>query len=284
MKHCSCLMSDKYYMSVRHMQLLGKKIDWDNPKTYSEKLQWLKLYDRKPIYTTMVDKYEAKIFIASKVGEEYVIPTLGVWNHFDEIDFDKLPDQFVLKCNHDSGSTVICMDKSKLDLRVAKIKLETALGNNFYWKEREWPYKKVVRMIMAEPLLVDSLCPYLRDFKFYCFDGEPRVFYITSDKGSNLPIRQDFFDIEGNHIEMQDAYYRNNPKQAPDLPVNLGKMLELSRKLSEGTYHLRVDFYEIDNKVYCGELTFYEGAGFCSFTPDEYNYIMGDWIKLPRKK
>lgn len=283
MKLCPRLMSDKFYMSIRHKQLLGYEIDWDNPKTFSEKLQWLKLHDRKPIYTTMVDKYEAKRFIADKIGEQFVIPTLGVWRHFNEIDFGALPNQFVLKCNHDSGSVVLCEDKVAFDYVASKIKLEKALKQNFYWKEREWPYRNVKPKIIAEPLLKDGTGAYLRDYKFYTFGGLPKFFYTTSNRGGEGGLYEDFFDLNGVLLPWGQNGSSNNPN-TPIVPANIEKMVSLARILSKGTSHLRVDFYEIMGRIYIGELTFFDGAGFVSFTPEEYNGILGDWIKLPTDK
>lgn len=293
---CPRLMSDKYYLSVLWKMLMGYELDWKHPKNFNEKLQWLKLYDRKPEYTTMVDKYRAKQWVADRVGEQYVIPTLAVYDSVDEISLDGLPDQFVLKCNHDSGSVVICKDKSSFDLDAAKQKLGAALNKNFYWEAREWPYKNVKRCVFVEKYLsaIDECNPSgvndvydisggesVNDYKFYCFNGEPRIFYITSDKGGNLQTRQDFFDLKGNHLDIEDKNYPCNPRKCPSLPASLSKMIELSRAIARDTYQIRVDFYEINGNPLVGELTFYENAGYCTFAPDEYNRMLGDWIKLP---
>lgn len=282
---CPHLMSDKFYLSVLWKMKMGYELDWKHPKTFNEKLQWLKLHDRNPLYTTLVDKYRVKQWVADKIGEQYVIPTLAVYNSVDEIDLDKLPDQFVLKCNHDSGSAVICRDKSTFDLEVVKRKLGDALKKNFYWEAREWPYKNVKRCVLAEKFLEGlDVKSAPADYKFYCFGGEPKLFYITSDKGGILPTREDFFDIDGRHLDIQDKNYPNNPRRIPQLPSQLDDMLRVSRILAKGTMHLRVDFYEIAGRVYCGELTFYEDGGFCEFSPEKHNRILGDWIKLPTDK
>lgn len=279
------LFSEKMYLKLLYWIKLGKLCNFNKPKTFQEKLQWLKLHDRKPIYHQMVDKYDAKKFIAERVGEEYVVPTIGVWDRFEDIDFASLPNQFIIKNTHDSGTYYICKDKSKLDIAAVREKLLIDKRKEDYsnlWGE--WPYKGLKHRIIVEPLLEDKSSPYLRDFKFYCFNGEPRIFYITSDKGGLLPTKQDFFDVNGNHLEIQDKTYPNNPSKTPDLPINLNVMIEISRVLAKDTCHLRVDFYEISGRVYVGELTFYEGAGFCSFIPEKYNRILGDWIKLPIDK
>lgn len=275
--------SDRHYITRKFIWRLNYKPNIDHPVTFQEKLQWIKLHDRKPIYHTMVDKYDAKQFIIDKLGDDkYCIPTLGIYNSFEEIDFGKLPNQFVLKCTFDSGSYYICTDKSKFDKEVAKKRLLVNWKYNYYYYSREWPYKGLKHRIIAEPLLVDEKYPYLRDFKFYCFNGEPKVCYITSDKGGDLPTRQDFFDMEGNHLDLQDAHYTNNPVRCPDLPVNFRQMQELCRIFAKDTYHLRVDFYEVNGHIYCGEFTFFESGGFCEFKPEKYNTILGNWMKLPK--
>lgn len=284
-KKCPRLMPDKFYLSVLWKGVMGYEIDWKDPKTFNEKLQWLKLYDRKPEYTRMVDKYRAKQWVADKIGEQYVIPTLAVYNSVDEIDLDKLPDQFVLKCNHDSGGVVICKDKASFDLEAAKSKLNKCLRHNFYWDTREWPYKNIERCVFAELFLDPSPNAHeLFDYKFYCFNGEPKLFYITSDKGGYLPTKEDFFDLNGNHLGVQDKQFLNNTVKTPDLPTRLDDMVRICRILAKDKAHLRVDFYEICGRVYCGELTFYENGGFCVFEPEEWNRRMGDWIILPEVK
>lgn len=274
------IKNDRLFIKVKYRLFLEQKCNLDNPKTFQEKLQWIKLNDRKEIYHQMVDKVEVKKFIAEMVGEEYVIPTIGVYDRFEDIDFDALPNEFIIKNTHDSGSYYICTDKSKLDKEAAKEKLDVHKDNDYYIYHREWPYKGLKHRIIIEPLLHDDSCPYLRDFKFYTFNGEPKLFYVTSDKGMGLPTKQDFFDCQGNHLEIQDIHYPNNP-QTPSLPINLEKMVEFSRILAKDTYHLRVDFYEVNGLIYVGEMTFFEGAGFCAFTPEKYNCILGDWIAIP---
>lgn len=281
MKRCPNLMSDKYFLKVMWKRCMGYELDLDHPKTFNEKLQWLKLYDRKPIYTTMVDKYRAKQWIADRIGEQYVIPTLAVYDSVDEIDLDKLPEKFVLKCNHDCGSVVICKDKSTFDIGMAKKKLGEALKKNYYWNSREWPYKHVKRCVFAEKYLEGlSGEKTPADYKFYTFNGEPKFCYITSDRDSVTGLKEDFFDLNGEVMPFNQVGYNNNVV-GPILPVNFEKMIELSRILAKGTYHLRVDFFEIDNEIQSGELTFFDGAGFCPFYPNEWNDIIGDLMKLP---
>lgn len=285
---CPRLMSDKFYLSVQWKRLEGYNLDWENPKTFREKLQWLKVYDRKPVYTTMADKYMAKKWVAERIGEQYIIPTLEVYDSVEDIDLDKLPNQFVLKCNHDCGSVVICRDKSTFNLEAAKKKLKKGLNVNYYWYSREWVYKNVRRCVFAEQYINDGgfgiqEAQDLHDYKFYCFNGEPKLFYITSNRESASGLCEDFYDINGNHLDIRQEG-ANNAYPHPSLPSNLDLMVALARKLSKDTYQLRVDFYEVNGKVYMGELSFYDGAGLCPFNEDKYDHMLGDWIKLPTSK
>jgi len=273
-------LGDKTYIKLKYYVLLGKRVNLKNPVTFQEKLQWIKLNDRKEIYHKMVDKAEVKKFVADRIGQEYIIPTIGLWNSFDEIDYDKLPDQFILKCTFDSGSYYICKDKNKLDLNAVKRKLLVNWGKDYSIWAREWAYKGLKQRIIAEPLLNDGLGEYLTDYKFYTFNGVPKFYYVTSNRGSNTGLCEDFFDIKGNHMELSQRGFPNN-KITPSLPVNLNIMIEISTILSKGTYHLRVDFYEVNGKIYFGELTFFDGGGFFKFNFEKYDRIIGDLIKLP---
>lgn len=274
------ILPNKVYLKWRYRKAMGKSLNIDKPVLFQEKLQWLKLNDHKPVYHQMADKQDAKQFIASKVGEEYIIPTIGLYNSVEEIDFSKLPDQFVLKGTFDSGSYYICKDKSQINLKEMKKRLTANWNINYYHFSKEWPYKGLKHRIIAEPLLTDNEYNYLRDFKFYTFNGEPKFFYITSDRESKDGVREDFFDLNGNLLEFNQCGYYNNPN-TPALPKNLTKMIEMSRVLASNTYHLRVDFYEVNGKIYVGELTFFDGGGFAGFEPEKYDRILGDWIKLP---
>ena len=282
MYHTSPLFSDKLYLKLQFRHLMGYKLDLEHPKTFQEKLQWLKLYDRKPIYHKMVDKYEAKEYIAEKVGSEYVIPTLGIFSSVDEIDYDKLPNEFVIKTTHDSGTVVVCKDKSKLDKENVRKFISKRLRRRYFYTEREWPYKNVKpRVIVEKNINVND--EDLKDYKFFCFDGEPKALYITTNRGMEGGLKEDFFYADGRHMEVNQKGYNNNT-QTPSLPINFEKMKDLARVLAKGIPQLRVDFYEIDGNVYVGELTFSDGGGFSPFVPDEYNKIFGDWIKLPIDK
>ena len=272
-------MSDEQYLKIAYRIKMGKKLNLDNPQTFNEKLQWLKLHDRKPEYTQMVDKIEAKKLVANAIGEEYIIPTLGVWNHFDEIDFDKLPDQFVLKCSHDSGGLVICRDKSKLDKEAARKKIESCLKHNFYWGQREWPYKNVKPRILAEQYMEDSTTHDLRDYKIFAFDGVAKALFIATDRGSKEETKFDFFDVNFKHLPFTNGHPNADIPLAE--PKTFEEMKRLAAILSENIPQLRVDFYEVNGKAYFGELTFSHWSGLVPFNPEKWDKIFGDWIKLP---
>lgn len=269
-------MSDEKYLKKKFKLLLGYDLNLENPQTFNEKLQWLKLYDRKPEYTTMVDKYAVKKYVADKIGEQYIIPTLGVWDSFENIDFDKLPNQFVLKCTHDSSSVLICEDKSKFDKQAAAVKFNSTLKRNFYWAGREWPYKNVPRKIIAEKYMGYNL----NDYKLLCFKGKCKVIEVHTDR------------FKGNHgqIFLDDKWNLTNITQGKTAdkfitkPKTLDLMLKYSAILSKDITHLRVDWYEVNDKLYFGELTFYDGAGFDPFDKYEYDEYLGSLIDLPEKR
>lgn len=275
-------MSDEKYLRKMFRAYMGYDLDLDDPKTFNEKLQWLKLHDRKPIYTKMVDKYEVKKLISEKIGKEYIIPTLGVYKSADEIDFNKLPEKFVLKCTHDSHGLVICKDKSKLDINAAKKKLDKALKSNYYYKFREWPYKNVKPRIIAEKYMEDKLTGELRDYKFFAFNGCVKALYIASERQSaGAETKFDFFDTDFNHLPFKNGH--PNAKVPPEKPKGFKEMIRLAEKLSVGIPHVRVDFYEINGRIYFGELTFFHWSGMKKFEPKKWDRIFGSWIDLPYK-
>ena len=279
-------LPDKQYLCLMYWAMLHKKLDLKNPKTFNEKIQWLKINDRKPEYTVMVDKYAAKQYVADRIGEQYIIPTLGVWESFDDIDFESLPNQFVLKCTHDSGGLVVCKDKSKLDKTAAKEKIEKSLKRNYYWSGREWPYKNVPPRIIAEKYMTDSQETNgeelsLKDYKFYCFDGTMKFVMINSDRNSNKPTKADYFDRDFNWLDFTWGY--GHAEVRPEKPDKFKEMVSIAEKLSKRLPHIRVDLYECNGQIYFGELTFYDGSGFDEISPVEWDYKIGDYIKLPTK-
>lgn len=270
------ILNDKEYLKMQYEIVMGKKLNLDNPKTYNEKLQWLKLNDRKPEYTKMVDKSESKKYVSEIIGEQYIIKTLGLYEKFDDIDFDKLPNQFVLKCTHDSGGIVICKDKEKLDKKAAKKKLSKHLTRNYFYEYREYPYKNVKPMIMAEEYMEDKNNEEIKDYKIYCFEGEPKVIDVCSNR--SVKLEQSYFDADWNLINIfEGGSVRNNNILKP---VHFEEMKEIARKLSKGLKTVRIDLYEINNKVYFSEITFYSNAGMERFEPEEFNEKMGDMILI----
>lgn len=274
-------ISDEEFLRRKYRYHMGKELDLEDPRTYTEKLQWLKLYDHRPVYTDMVDKYQAKRFVAERIGEAYVIPTLGVWDRPKDIDFDSLPEKFVLKCTHDSGGLVICKDKSRLDREAAVEKLAKCLKRDYFEVHREWPYKNVNKKIIAEAYMEDLADGELRDYKFFTFGGVPRVLYIAQGRGKGEPTVADFFDMEFNHLPFTIDH--DTAEVPPHRPENFERMQSLVAKLSEGTPQLRVDFYEVDGKVYFGEMTFFHCSGFAAFHPESWDETFGSWVTLPEK-
>lgn len=275
-------LPDRQYLKLRYRASFNRKLNLSNPQTFNEKLQWIKLYDRDPIFTTMVDKYEAKNYVAEIIGEEYIIPTLGVWDRFNDIDFLKLPDQFVLKCTHDSGGLVICKDKNKLNIERARTKIERSLKSSYYRWGREWPYKDVKPRIIAEQYMSNN-GKALDDYKVHNFDGVPKLILICSDRFSESGLKEDFYDENWQHLDMYRISHPSSTNIA-EKPGCLDEMLKLSKRLANGTSFLRTDFYEIDGKLYLGELTFFPASGLQPYRPDEWDYKMGQWITLKDKR
>lgn len=279
---CFKYAGDKVYLKKRYKEELGEKLNLRNPHTFNEKLQWLKLYDRNPLYTQLVDKFRIRGYITDKLGEEYLIPLLWVGDDPNDIDFDALPDQFVLKCNHNSGKGMcICRDKSTLDYAVVRSELSRGLQEDFYLTSREWPYKNVPRKIICEQYMTDgSSTEGLTDYKFFCFNGVAKIMYISNDCCKEP--RTDFFDMSFNHLPIR---MKDPPADVvPQRPEQFEEMRRMAEILSEGIPHVRVDFYLIDGKIYIGEMTFYHSAGFAKISPKEWDYTLGSWIKLPDKK
>lgn len=269
---------DKYYLKMLYMVRIGEKLNLKEPKTFNEKLQWLKLYDRNKRYTQMADKYEVRKLVAEKIGEKYLIPLLGVWESVDEIDFSALPDQFVLKCTHDSASVVICKDIKNFDIEAAKTKLNDALKKNYYMQSREWPYKDIRPRVIAETYMTDESMEELKDYKIYTFGGKPYLIQVDFDRFKNH--RRNLYTIDWEYIK-EEIEYPCDPKVKIAKPEKLDEMLKLAEILSEGTASLRVDFYSINDKVYFGEITFYQEAGFGRFSSDEFATKLGGLIDLP---
>ncbi|MDD6232080.1 MAG: ATP-grasp fold amidoligase family protein [Frisingicoccus sp.] len=275
----SHIIPDKIMLQLLYRAKMGKKLNLKNPVTFNEKLQWLKLYDHNPEYIKFVDKYEVRNYIAEKIGEEYLVPLLGVWDNVNDIDFDLLPNQFVLKCTHDSGSVIICKDKARFDVQKAKGKLQKAMETNFYWLYREWPYKNVKPRVVAEQYLEDNESEELSDYKIMCFNGKQKCTFTCTNRFSGTGLNVTFFDTEWNRLPFE-RHYKADLKVIKK-PKSYAEMVELAEKLSENIPFSRIDFYKTNNKIYFGEITLYPGSGFEEFEPVNWDTTLGSWIKLP---
>lgn len=273
-------MDDREYLKSLYEIKMKKKLELDNPKTFNEKLQWLKLYDRKDIYTTMVDKYEVKEYVKNIIGEEYIIPTIGVYDSFDKIDFDKLPNQFVIKCTHDSGSTIICKDKNEFNIKRAKKDIERCIDTNFFYTFREWPYKNVKPRIIIEKYMKNSNDDELIDYKFYCFNG--KVDYVMICTGRQQGDTKFYYYNDKWELQKDMSYDGINLKGELSLekPINLDKMFEMVRNLSKGFKFIRIDLYEIQKKIYFGEFTFFPSAGFDNGRTTKAEKYLNDSLKI----
>lgn len=274
-------LSDKKAIKVRYYLNFGKYPNLKHPKTFNEKLQWLKLYNRKPEYTKLVDKYEVKKIVADIIGEEYIIPTLGVWNSADEIDFDSLPDKFVLKCTHDSASVIICKDKSKFDVTDAKERLDACLKKNLYIWGREWPYKDVKPRIIAEEFL-DDASGNLNDYKFFCFNGYVDCVMVCLDRQVNN-TKYYFFDNQWNLKRINILGKKASQNFSLPKPFKIDQMFDIARTLSKGIPFIRVDLYFTNEKIYFGELTFFPSCGYDANLLPETDKYFGELIKISRR-
>jgi hypothetical protein len=271
-------MDDETYLKRCFKASMGYEPDFENPQTFNEKLQWLKLYDRDPLYTTLVDKYAVKEWVAERIGEEHIIPTLGVWNKFDEIDFDALPSQFVLKCTHDSGGLVISRDKSKLNKASVRKKFEKLLRREFYYVYREWPYKNVKPRIIAEQYLETK--GDLADYKVFAFSNGRLIILVCEDRFAKQERIKTFFDEMWHPLPITEGGHPSNP--AHTSPAHFEEMKSLTRILADGMSFVRVDWYEVENRLYFGEMTFYPNAGYERFDPRDVDHKWGSWIDLPK--
>jgi len=293
--HCwrvSRIITDKLYLKILYRGYIGKKLNIENPISFNEKLQWLKLYDRNEKYVKMVDKYEAKKYVSELIGEEFIIPTIGIWDKYEDIDFSSLPNRFVLKCTHDSGSVVICSDKEKFDYKKAKKTINNALRKNFYYPGREWPYKEIKPRIIAEEFLeAKESCDTidnnltdkqldLADYKLMCFNGKVKCSFVVTERFSNDGFKVTFFDEKWKRMPFERKY--PSSKKMIEKPKQYDLMVRLAEKLSTGIPFVRVDFYEVKGHVFFGELTFFPGSGLENFQPEEWDIRLGEWLQLPK--
>ena len=271
--------SSSFYLKVLYFLRNKEKLNLENPRTFNEKINWLKLHvNITPQCTMMVDKYGVRDYIKDKIGEEYLIPLLGVWNSFDEIDFENLPNEFVLKTTHDSGGVVICKDKNKLNIQEAREKLTKHLRYNYYWRGREIPYRDVKPRIIAEKFMVDESGTQLKDYKIFCFNGKPNILFLASDRYSKGGVKFTYYDMDLNLLPIKSKGHERD--LTPPVVPNWEEMKQLAEILSEGFPHLRVDFYNINGKIYFGELTFHHDSGIVPIEPKEWEYKLGELIRI----
>jgi hypothetical protein len=266
----------KPYLKLVYKIKTGKALNLDSPVGFCEKLQWLKIHDIHPEYTQLVDKTAVRDYITEKIGEDYLFPLLGSWEKFEDIDFDSLPDKFVLKCNHDSGSVKIITDKSQINKDELSAFFNGRLKLNPYNAGREYPYKDVKPLIMAEKFMESSDGKGINDYKFFCFDGKPEIMFVATDRA--VDVRFDFYDMSFNHLPIYNIH--PNSDGVVEKPKCFDEMKQLCEKLTKGMKFVRLDLYEIDGKVYFGEFTFFHGGGFYLFEPDEWEKKLGDLIKI----
>lgn len=279
----SKFIPSKLYLRAVYRLKMGEKLHLRFPKTFNEKLQWLKLYNQKPEYTTMVDKYAVKEYVGNIIGKEHIIPTIGVWNSVEEIEWEKLPDQFVLKTTHGGGGggVVVCKDKANLDIGRVKKVLQHSMNTDIYWTTREWPYKNVPKRIIAEQFLVDESGIELKDYKFFCFNGEVKCFKIDFDRF--IEHRANYYNREAKILLFGEQCCLPDFTKEFDKPKNFEQMLEIVETLAHDIPFVRIDLYNIDGRIYFGEITFFPAAGTGKFTPEEWDYKLGEWLELPKK-
>ena len=280
-KHLCPFISDKLYLKLEFKHRIGYPLNIDNPRSYNEKLQWLKLNDIHEEYSEMVDKVTAKEYVAKLVGKQYVIPTIGIWDSVEDINWDKLPRQFVIKCTGDSGGVVVCKDKNLIDIEAAKAKLQRGWNCNYYKYNKEYPYKNVSPRIIAEKYLEDESGYELKDYKIFCFNGEPKLLFVASDRQiEGEETKFDFFDLDWNHLPFTNGH--PNSTRHIEKPENFEEMIDVARKLSANIPHVRIDLYNCKGKIYFGEITFFHWSGMTPFVPIEWDYKLGSLISLPK--
>ena len=271
----------KIFLSIKYGRVFNERINWRNPVRFNEKLQWLKLYDKKKIYTVIVDKYKCKEYVSNIIGEKYIIPAYGCWDTFSKIDFSKLPEQFVLKCTHDSGGVVIVKNKDAFDYKENKVFFDNKLKENYYYDSREWPYKHVKPRIIAEKLLHSNNESGIQDYKLQCFDGKFDNILVCVGRNSINGVRYYYFDRDWNYLPYSDYDYVDKSEFGSLKPNRFDEMIEIAEKLSKGFTELRVDLYESENQLYFGELTLFTSSGFDLTITKEADLILGTKLKLP---
>jgi len=284
LSYTSKCFPDKLYIDLKYLLRFGHKVNWENPQTFNEKQSWIKINDRNPLYTKLADKYEVKKFVAGVIGEEYVVPCLGIWDKVEDIDYLSLPEQFVIKCTHDSSGAIIVRNKDKIDKASVAKKLKSVFKRNYYWGLREWPYKEIKPRVIADTFLDDKTAEgnniSLRDYKFWCFNGVPEYMYCTVKDENLSDIYENFYDKDFNVVNIKHGFPRHTPEF--DRPKNYEKMWELAGKLAKAsqTKWVRVDFFNVDGKIYFGEFTFFDWGGAQPFDDEQQDYELGEMLSL----
>ena len=280
LRRLSFAILDRPYLKMMFRLKMGYPLNLNNPKTFNEKLQWLKLYNRKPEYTQMVDKYAVKDYVAKVIGKEYIIPTIGVWDRFEDIDFSILPEQFVLKTTHGGGSggVVICNNKQTFNIDAAKEKLNHSLKTDIYKYLREWPYKNVEKRIIAEHYMQDIDSDELKDYKFFCFNGKVQFFKIDFDRFEGH--HANYYDNNGNILTLREVDLLPPVPGKVKVPDNLNEMIKIAEILSKGIPFIRIDLYDINKRIYFGEITFFPASGFGKLLPESADKKIGEYLHL----
>lgn len=273
-------ISKEMFLKFQFQRLVGYRLNLKSPKTYNEKLQWLKLYYRDEKMSQCADKVEVRKYIKDKGLGDFLNEVYGVWGDVDDIDFDRLPKQFVMKSTHASGQTIICRDKSTLNIEAAKKKMKKWLKTNLYYFGLEWVYKDLQPRIICEALISSKDTYPPKDYKFYCFNGQPKFILVASERNGHN-AKMDYFDLNWELIDMRQGGDRSGIGILK--PSNLEKMIDIAKVLSQDFPHVRVDFYNEDGKILIGELTFFDSSGFAKFEPKEYDRVIGDFLLLPKK-
>ena len=276
------VFSDKLFIRFGYYCRFGECLDLSNPKSFNQKLNWLKLYGRKIEYSALVDKFEVKKYVGNIIGSQYIIPTLAIWNKIEDINWNELPDEFIIKCTHDSHSYSICKNKLDFNFEATKLMLSQKMKSNLYWWAREWPYKNVKPRIIVEKLLTDSSAEDLKDYKFFCFNGKVKCFKIDFDRFSQH--RANYYDINCNLMDIGEEICPPDYEREITIPGNIGEMIYLSEKLAAGIPFVRIDFYNVNNKIYFGEMTFFPAEGWGRFIDKKNDYTLGSWINLENIK
>lgn len=276
-------LTDRRYLELLFKKNTGYALNLEQPRTFNEKLQWLKLYNRNPLYSNLVDKYEVRKYVTEKIGSQYLNTIYGVYKNFEEINFKELPDQFVLKPTHTSGDYFICKNKNMINYKKLKSDVDRWMERNYFQLHREWPYKNAEPRIISEKLLIQENSEELRDYRLFCFNGEPKFIAVDFSITDKNKTRRNLYDLNWDLMDATISYPRELEIEV-EQPEKLDELIEISRKLAKGIPHARIDFYIIKNQIIFGEITFFHQAGMGTIKPHSFDLQMGEWININSKK